>query len=231
MGRKKAHRYDDVYNFPNVIKIFPGDDSISENMERLKQKISDFEDNIIIELGCGKGEYTLGLARRYPERFIIGIDIKSDRIWRGATNAIQEGLYNAFFARIRIESILDFFHENTVDEIWIPFPDPQSGESKANIKKRLTSEKFLEIYRKILKPGGSVHLKTDDDNLYHFSKESALNSGASLIYHTDDLYNNNFYNISDSCIEIQTTFEKKYLKKEKKIKYINFTFSDLSGNS
>lgn len=231
MGRKKAYRYDDVYNFPNVIKIFPGDDSISEKIERLKKQISDFENNIILELGCGKGEYTLGLARRYPERFIIGIDIKSDRIWRGATNAIQEGLYNAFFARIRIESILDFFNENTVDEIWIPFPDPQSGESKASIRKRLTSEKFLEIYRKILKPGGSVHLKTDDDNLYHFSKESVLNSGAFLISHTYDLYNDNSLNISKTCTDIQTTFEKKYLKKDKKIKYINFTFSDLPGNN
>jgi len=230
MGRKKALRYDDVYNFQNVIKIFPGDDSISENMERLKQKISNFEDNIILELGCGKGEYTLGLARRHPERIIIGIDIKSDRIWRGATNALEEGLYNAFFARIRIESILDFFQENTVDEIWIPFPDPQNGESKGNIRKRLTSEKFLEIYKKILKPGGSVHLKTDDDSLYHFSKESVVSNGACLLSHTDDLYNDDSMDISKSCIEIQTTFEKKYLKKAKKIKYINFTFSKISEN-
>jgi tRNA (guanine-N7-)-methyltransferase len=224
MGRKKAHRYNEVESFPNVIKIFPGDDSVFEKMEKLRQTIAGFEDNIILELGCGKGEYTIGLAERHPDRYIIGIDVKSDRIWRGAKTAVEAGLFNVFFARIRIESILDFFQENTVDEIWIPFPDPQKGESKGNERKRLTSERFLDIYRKILKPGGSVHLKTDDDGLYHYSKDAIAASGASLILHTDDLYNCGHPDLPDSSTEIKTTFEKKYLQKSKTIKYINFSF-------
>jgi len=227
MVRKKAHRYDDVENFPNVIKIFPGDNSIFEKMERLKQKISGFEDNIILELGCGKGEYSIGLAKKYPDKYVIGIDIKSDRIWRGATNALEEGLFNVFFARIRVESILEFFSEKTVNEIWIPFPDPQNGESRGNIRKRLTSDMFLEIYKKILKPLGSVHLKTDDDNLYKYSKENAMSNGASLLSYTDDLYNNyKSVGIHESSTEIQTTFEKKYLKDSRKIKYLSFNFPD-----
>lgn len=224
MGRKKSIRYDEVESFQNVIKIMPGDDSAPEKMDRLRNTITGFRDNIILELGCGKGEYTLGLARKYPDMHVVGIDIKSDRIWRGAKIAFEEGLHNAFFARIRIESILEFFKEKTVDEIWIPFPDPQSGESKGSMRKRLTSERFLEIYRRILKPGGSVHLKTDDEGFYDFSRESVVNSGAYLISHTDDLYNTDSIHISESCIQIQTTFEKKYLNKSKKIRYLNFSF-------
>lgn len=227
MARQKSIRYDEVESFQNVIKIMPGDDSASEKMKRLKNKILGFEDKIILELGCGKGEYTLGLARKHPDKFVIGIDVKSDRIWRGAKTALDEGLCNAFFARIRIESIVDFFNEKTVDQIWIPFPDPQSGESKGSIRKRLTSDRFLEIYKKILKPNGSVHLKTDDDNLYNFSKEAVTDYGAFLLSHTDDLYKCESNDIPESCKDIQTTFEKKYLKRLKKIKYIGFTFNSL----
>lgn len=225
MGRKKAHRYNEVESFPNVIKIFPGDESIHQKNIRLKETIAGFEDNIILELGCGKGEYSIGLARKHPDRYVIGIDVKSDRIWRGAKTAIDEGLGNVFFARIRIESILEYFAEETVSEIWIPFPDPQSGENKGNVRKRLTSEKFLSIYRKILKPGGTVHLKTDDDGLYHFSKDVILENGALLLTHTDDLYNDDKVEVPESSRDIQTTFERKFLKKSKKIKYISFSFN------
>lgn len=224
MARKKAHRYNEVETFPNVIKIYPGDESVFEKMEKLRQAIAGFEDNIILELGCGKGEYTLGLARKHPDRYVIGIDVKSDRIWRGAKNASEEGLYNVFFARIRIESIPDFFHENTVDEIWIPFPDPQTGESSGNARKRLTSERFMDIYRKILKPGGSVHLKTDDDGLYHYSRDVIAATGACLLSHTEDLYSCECPDLPECSTAIQTTFEKKYLGKSRKIKYINFSF-------
>ncbi len=225
MARKKSHRYNEVMTFSNVIKMFPDDNDSSENTVRFKNIISDFDNNTILELGCGKGEYTIGLGRIFSDRLVMGIDIKSDRIWKGAKAALEEELSNVFFARMRIENIADFFAENSVDEIWIPFPDPQTGKSENNIRKRLTSDRFLEIYRKIVKPGGMIHLKTDDYDFYNYSKDSVLSNGASLLNYTDDLYKCGYEETSCKySASIQTTYEKKYIAGSKKIEYLNFTF-------
>lgn len=219
MAKKKLMKYAAVEKLPNVIMTEITD------YERLKIDKSwdrtwfKKEQEITLELGCGKGEYTINLAKKFPERNFIGVDLKGDRMWHGAQRALEEGLDNVLFLRIRIEFLADFFPENSISEAWITFPDPYS--KKLNGRKRLTSKRFLDIYRKILKEGSRVHLKTDDDTLYHFSRESILENSAHLIEYTDDLYN---APVEDEILTtIQTTYEKRYLAQSKTIKYLMFS--------
>lgn len=160
MGQKKLIRFEAIKHFSNVLE-YPQD---------MQGKWKDFFKNdgqITLELACGKGEYAVGLGRMFPERNFIGIDLKGNRIWRGAKTALDEGLGNVAFVRSHIDKITDYFQNGEVSEIWITFPDPQLRGSRA--KKRLTHPRFLRLYQKILQPGGLVHLKTDSPDLYRFT--------------------------------------------------------------
>ena len=173
---------------------------------------------LTLELACGRGEYTLGLAKRYPERNFIGVDIKGARIWKGAHLALNEGLTNVAFLRTRIEQIALFFAPQEVAEIWITFPDPFLRESKAN--RRLTSPFFIAQYRRILAPNGIVHLKTDEPNLYAFTLETlAADAATALLYSDDDIY---ALPLPFPELELKTYYEQMHLAEGKTIKYVRF---------
>ena len=143
------------------------------------------DNRLILELACGRGEYSLALGRNNPTNNYLGVDIKGARIWKGARNAINDGLTNVGFLRCKIETISQFFNEQEIDEIWITFPDP--FHAKEN--RRLTAHNFLDRYKKLLKPGGIIHLKTDDDILYDFTLESiASYPSATLLYENNNIY-------------------------------------------
>ncbi|NUN99582.1 MAG: tRNA (guanosine(46)-N7)-methyltransferase TrmB [Saprospiraceae bacterium] len=173
---------------------------------------------ITLELACGRGEYSLELARRYPDRNFIGVDVKGARIWKGAKIALSEDLNNVAFLRTRIEQIALFFAPGEVDEIWITFPDPFLENSKAG--RRLTAANFLAEYRKILKPGGLIHLKTDSPELYAFTLETlAAESHVKLLYHNDDIYASPLVLPE---LETKTFYERIHLSEQKTIKYVQF---------
>jgi tRNA (guanine-N7-)-methyltransferase len=172
---------------------------------------------VVLELGCGKGEYTIGLATRFPHNNYIGVDIKGARMWRGAKTAAEHHLTNVAFLRTRIEFISSFFNPDEVDEIWITFPDPHPGRRNSN--KRLTSPSFLNRYRLFLKDQGVIHLKTDNTELYNFSKKIASHNKLELVKSTNDLYAEN---ISDDILSIKTHYEKIFLKDGLKINYLSF---------
>lgn len=220
MAKQKMMKYAAVEKLPNVI-ITEVTDYEQLTLKNAWDKTSFPKDQeITLELGCGKGEYTLNLAKKFPERNFIGVDVKGDRIFNGARKALEEGLTNVLFLRTRIEFLADFFPENSISEAWITFPDPYSN--KISGRQRLTSQRFLNVYRKIVKSGSNIHLKTDDDTMYQFSKESVLENSANLLLNTDDLYNAAFED--ETLTTIQTTYEKRYLAQSKPIKYLKFSF-------
>jgi len=172
---------------------------------------------LTLELACGRGEYAVGLGRMFPEQQFIGIDLKGNRIWKGASIANKDGLKNVAFVRSQIELTSNYFAKNEVDEIWITFPDPQLRWSKA--KKRLTHPKFLRLYQQFLKKEGIVHLKTDSPLLYHFTLKVIEMYGLDLIYKTDHLYAEQ--NIDPRCL-IKTYYEGLDIAQSNKIHYIQF---------
>jgi len=172
---------------------------------------------LILELGCGKGEYTVGLARNYPQKNFMGLDIKGARIWTGAKTAQIEGMTNVAFLRTRVDFINSFFTRNEVDEIWITFPDPQ--EKRRRLKKRLPGAHFLNMYRTFLKDGGKVHLKTDNLQLYMDTLELVQKNDLPLEQYSTDVYNEDW---SDEVVSIQTYYEKSFLAEGTKINYIRF---------
>lgn len=176
---------------------------------------------IMLELGCGKGEYTVGLATKYPSFNFIGIDIKGARIWRGAKEAKKMQLENVAFLRTHIELINSFFDKNEVQEIWITFPDPQL--KKRRNKKRLTGARFLNSYKEFLKPDGIIHLKTDNTALYEYTMELIKHNSLKVLENTEDLYENGKVN---DILKIQTFYESQFLKQRIKIKYIKFQLSN-----
>jgi len=215
MGKDKLRRFAEIATFYNVVELeagqpFKGDWSAKQFKN---------DQPLILELACGKGEYTVNLARLFPEKNFVGIDYKGNRIWRGAKTALEENISNVAFLRIQIENILDYFGEGEVDEIWITFPDPQPQISRE--KKRLTSPRFLEKYKQILKPGGLIHLKTDNDGLHAFTAEKIEELGLKLFARTEDLYASD---LVDEVLSIKTYYEKKYLAHEKNINYLKFSF-------
>ena len=170
---------------------------------------------IVVELGCGKGEYAVGLARRFPEKNYIGIDIKGARMWTGAKQAHAEGLPNVAFLRTNIELIDRFFAPGEVSEIWITFPDPQMRK----LRKRLTSTRFMELYRLILKPNGLVHLKTDSPFLYTYTDAMVALNELPVEVNTADLYHSG---LADDILEIRTFYEQQWLDRGLTIKYLQF---------
>lgn len=170
---------------------------------------------LVLELGCGKGEYTVGLARRHPDKNFIGIDIKGARIWSGASQAEKEGLRNVAFIRTDIELLQSFFAPGEVAEIWITFPDPQMQKRR----KRLTSSRFLSLYRSVLAPGGTIHLKTDSPFLFTYTSRLVELNAFPTDRLTDDLYGSGLVSEADA---IKTFYERQWLSRGKKIKLISF---------
>ena len=177
---------------------------------------------IVLEVGCGTGSYTLGLAHRFPEKNFIGIDIKGARMWHGATQAQEQGLENVAFLRTQIEKIDTYFSPEEISEIWITFPDPQPKKSK--MSKRLTSNRMLDLYSQFLKKDAIVHLKTDNEMLFDFSIEVAQERKYSIQVITKDLYQESFV---DDVLSIKTVFETKFLALGIPIKYLRYQISSL----
>lgn len=222
MPKKKLQRFAEIKTFPNVFE--PALDEVRGNGYFMKGKWnSGFFKNdnpIILELGCGKGEYTLGLAEKHPQKNFIGIDIKGARIWRGAKTSVEKKLENVAFLRTRIEFIEAFFGKNEVEEIWITFPDPQP--QKPRERKRLTALRFLNSYKNFLSEKGLIHLKTDNVGLYNYTHQVINDNHFSLKEFTDDLYNSPDIINHVEATSIQTFYEGMFLKKEMKICYLKF---------
>ena len=224
MGSKnKLRRFKENDTFTNVIQ--PTREEVVENTLSLKgnwrKNIFQNDNPIVLELGCGKGEYTVNLAKRFPHKNFIGIDIKGARFWRGAKTATEDQMDNVCFIRTQIELITYLFAENEVDEIWITFPDPQIKYKRT--KHRLTNEIFLERYRNVLKPKGLVHLKTDSEFMHGYTLGLLHGKGLPVLYANHNVYHN--HGAPDVVTEIQTFYEKQYLEVNKPITYIQFQIS------
>lgn len=219
MGQKKLIRFAELETFTNVLQ-YP------EAMAGKWQHHFGNNSPIVLELACGKGEYTLGLARLFPHKNFIGVDIKGNRIWVGAKKALVDGLANVAFLRAQIERLTEFFGTAEVEQIWITFPDPQLRFSKA--KKRLTHPRFLRVYQHVLKPGGAIHLKTDSPGLYRFTKEVVAMYNCAVRADMEDVYKNE--NLSAE-LKIKTHYEALDIAQSKRIHYLSFTLPPkLPGN-
>lgn len=222
MAKHKLFRFSENEKFPNLIQL-PYTEAI--NGVPLKGKWGDefFKINqpLILELGCGKGEYTIGLAKRYPETNFIGIDVKGARLWRGCKTSNDEKMGNVGFIRTQIELIDLYFEAEEVSEIWITFPDPQPKEFKA--RKRLTNPLFLERYRNFLNKDGFIHLKTDNTGFFDYTLEVIKEQGHKLLFQERDVYNSD---CKGALVEIQTFYEKKYLELGQPIHYLKFQLNE-----
>ncbi len=220
MGSKnKLKRFKQNETFTNVIQ--PKREEVLANHFNYKGKWHEFFKNhhpIILELGCGKGEYTVNLAKQTPNKNFIGIDLKGARLWRGAKTALEENLNNVAFIRTQIELINLLFDKNEVDEIWITFPDPQLKYKRT--KHRLTNPDFLKKYQEILKPHGIIHLKTDSEFLYGYTLGLLQAENYPVLYTHHHIYNNP--ETPKAVTQIQTFYEKQYLEQQKPITYIKF---------
>jgi tRNA (guanine-N7-)-methyltransferase len=214
MGHKKLIRFEAIQSFANTLQ-YP---------EGMPGKWKDFFKNgnpITLELACGKGEYTVGLSKLYPERNFIGVDLKGNRIYSGALECLQLQLTNAAFLRTQIDKINDYFLPGEVSEIWITFPDPQLRTSRA--KKRLTHPRFLRLYQQILKPGGSVHLKTDSPSLYYFTKLMADLYDLDIQDASEDVYARSE---NPAEVQIKTHYEKLDIAESKQVYYMRFALPE-----
>ena len=225
MGSKnKLKRFIENESFDNVIQP-SRDDLIKFNFVfrgKWKKKVFKNSNPIVLELGCGKGEYTINLAKLNPNKNYIGIDIKGARFWRGAKTATEQKLENVFFLRTQIE-LLDFiFEKNEIDEIWLTFPDPQIKFQRR--KHRLTNTKFLSIYKNILNDSGIIHLKTDSEFLHGYTLGKLEEMSINPIVSNHDIYKNS--NAPVEATQIQTHYENIYLNEGKKITYLNFKFNE-----
>lgn len=218
MGKNKRKRFAEIERFNNVLELTDFRNRKNDKPRgRWNRDIFQNENPIVLELGCGKGTYTLELARRNPNTNYIGVDIKGARIWKGAQKARQENLGNVRFLRIYIDHLQDYFAGNEVHGIWITFPDPYPKGSDR--KKRLTSEKFLSQYRFVLEEEGLLHLKTDSKPLYDFSRRSILNFGGKIWIEIEDVHTKGE---PGPPLDIRTDFEKKHIRRGKPIKYLRF---------
>ncbi len=219
MGKDKLRKFAENLTFECFVQ--PEFDDIFRKEHPLKgewrAKFFGNENPIVLELGCGKGEYTVALAERDPNRNYIGIDIKGARMWRGAKSATQQGMSNVGFLRTRIEFINSFFAEGEVDEIWITFPDPQLKSRRA--KKRLTAPTFLALYAKMLTTEGVINLKTDSKHLFDYTQEVIRHFGLPATVSNDDIYGSGF---ADEVLSVKTAYEKSFLERGLPITYTQF---------
>lgn len=221
MGKNKLKRFAENATFDHVVQ--PTREEIINNFPLKGNWNKDFFKNdnpIVVELGCGKGEYSVGLGKAYPNKNFIGVDIKGARIWRGAKTANEETIKNVGFLRTQIELIEYAFAKDEVSEIWITFPDPQIKFRRK--KHRLTHPEFLERYKKVLKPDGFVHLKTDSEFLHGYTLGVLQEKDYHIEMSNHDIYNKSTYDLPEYLYQIQTHYEKLYLKEDKKITYIKF---------
>ena len=221
MGSKnKLKRFRENETFDNVFQ--PKRTELVEQTYPLRghwrSKIFKNNNPLVLELGCGKGEYSVALAKQFPSKNFIGIDIKGARFWRGAKTAIEESVNNVAFIRTQIELIEHLFESNEVDEIWITFPDPQIKYKRT--KHRLTNLSFLERYKNVLKPDGVINLKTDSEFMHGYTLGLLHGSGHEVIYANHDVYKNE--GSPQEVTSIQTFYESQYLKIGKPITYIKF---------
>ncbi len=210
--RRKGRKQKEVRTFPNV---FHG--KLEDISSQVKRYFPD-KKPIVLELGCGNGEYTLELAQRYPSRNFIGVDVKGSRIWTGAKKAIEKSIHNAAFIITYVDRLFLVFKEPIVDEIWIPFPNP--FPMRKSIKQRLVHKRFIDVYRKICLTDAKIHLKTDDDTLYNYALKVVGEEKLNLVAATDNLYSSDYYK---NELTIQTKFELQHLSEGKKIKYVCFS--------
>jgi tRNA (guanine-N7-)-methyltransferase len=211
LGRKNSVKIAEIHSMENVF----------ETPERMEGDwYNSYFNNgnpLVLELGCGRGEYTVNMGRRFPEKNFVGIDIKGPRIWKGAGAALREGLMNVAFARFRIEYINEYFREPAASEMWIPFPDPFPRASKSG--RRLTSPEFLARYKPILKPDAILHFKTDSTDLYQWTLDTYRERGIEILAFTDNLHNSEYL---DEVTGIPTKYEGIFMAKGENIKYIRF---------
>ncbi len=221
MSKNKLKRFADNEKFSNVIQ--PSRKELKEGFAmKGKWRENHFknENPIILELGCGKGEYSVGLAEEFPNKNFIGIDIKGSRMWVGAKYALENEIDNVAFLRIQIQDILDAFETNEIDEIWITFPDPQLKFRRKTL--RLTQPEFIEKYKQILKEEGIVHLKTDSEFLFGYTQGVLMAQGQPILLAQHDVYGNKPDNIPSYVSSIQTHYEKLFSEQGKKITYMQF---------
>ena len=219
MGSKnKLKRFKENESFPNVIQ--PSREEIVSGFSLKGNWHTHFKNDnpIVLELGCGKGEYTVGLAKRFLNKNFIGIDIKGARFWKGAKTAIEEELPNVTFIRTQIELVDHIFGAEEVSEIWITFPDPQIKYKRT--KHRMTNTEFLKRYKHILKPDGTVNLKTDSEFMHGYTLGLLHGLGLEVLYANHDVYKNE--GSPKEVLEIQTFYENQYLEKGKPITFIRF---------
>ncbi len=221
MAKRKIKKFAEVNSFANCF-FLSYEESRAEGLPLKGNWHKNYFKNnnpIVLELGCGKGEYTVGLAERFPNKNFIGVDIKGNRIWTGAKTAVDNKMNNAAFIRTRIDFIDACFAENEVKEIWITFPDPQPQKSR--IRNRLTNIMFINRYKKILEKGGIINLKTDSEPFYDFTREVITENKFELLDATNDLYSD--VNKRDEALtSIKTYYEKKFSEKGFKICYLKF---------
>lgn len=216
--KRKLERFKIISELPNVVE--PGKEIYSQIKGNWRKDYYKNNNPITVELACGRGEYTIGLAKRFPERNFIGVDIKGDRIWKGSTIAHNEGLSNVAFLRTVILVIENFFEENEVDEIWLTFPDPRPR--KRDIKRRLSGYRYINIYKKLLKADGFFRFKTDNTALFDFTLEE-LNQRPDIkdFKFTHDLYSSE---LREECFDIKTKYEEMFESQGETIKYLRFRF-------
>lgn len=217
MSKNKLQKFSEMEQFPHVVQAAFDEVFRKDYVLKGKWGSSFFKNNhpIVLELGCGKGEYSVGLARMFPDKNFIGVDIKGSRMHQGASSSFEEGLTNVGFLRTRIELIESFFAPGEVDEIWLTFPDPQMNKTR----KRLTSTRFMELYARFLKPGGIIHLKTDSRFLYTYTSLVVAENHFTVLHNYDDLYNSTFH---DTILQIKTYYEERFLAHGIPIKYLSF---------
>jgi tRNA (guanine-N7-)-methyltransferase len=221
VGKKKLQRFAEMKTFENVFQ--PTHDEVWEKDYKLKgawhKEVFKNDNPIVLEVGCGKGEYTVGLARNYPDKNFIGIDIKGARMWKGAKEALDEGLNNVAFIRTYAELLESIFASGEIAEIWITFPDPQMKK----VGKRLTSIRFLDRYKNLLSPDGIIHLKTDSAFLYEYTSYVVKENNLKVVTDTNDLYNSG---MADHILSIRTFYEGQFLTRGIPIKYLSFKLED-----
>ena len=217
MGKNKLQKFEDMSAYPHVFQ-YPFA-ILQEKGFEMKGKWNELffrnDHPIVLELGCGKGEYTVGLGKLFPMKNFIGIDIKGARMWSGAKQALEDKMTNVSFLRTHIELINHFFSSGEISEIWITFPDPQMSK----VNKRMTSTRFMRLYREILNDSGLIHLKTDSNFMFTYTNEMIKANQFPVLVQTDDLYNSH---LADDILSIQTFYEQQWLERGLNIKYVQF---------
>ena len=227
MGKDKLKRWKENEDFDHVFEpdLQAAVRGVDGDMKGKWSEIFQNDNPITLELGCGKGEYTVGLARQHPERNFVGLDIKGHRFWRGAKTAKEEQIPNVAFLRTRLEFIERFFEKDEVSEIWITFSDPQPKDEKGS--KRITSPFYIEKYKNILKPGSIINVKSDSVLLYDLSKEGYIEKGYDIQLDSRDVYGELINRVDPElkeALEIKTFYEKRWLKEGKKIHFLQLKF-------